>query len=217
VCTLDCGPDDPDGDGIGNLCDNCPVIPNPGQEDFDGDGLGDPCDNEDIQGSLILGLVRGKSLEDNGKLIIRGFLDVHPPQDSFLPSLEEGFDPNADSPDEIVMMIRVYDTADVNEFMAFARSECKLKIREGFLTKVRCQSADRTKKAFFKRQPLVPDLFKFVIKAKRLSVPAFTVDRMNVVLTTASIDRPDLIGDILACEIKAGSTSRIKCDEPSGF
>ena len=36
---------DPDGDGLGNVCDNCPYLSNPGQEDSDGDGVGDTCDN----------------------------------------------------------------------------------------------------------------------------------------------------------------------------
>jgi hypothetical protein len=38
---------DPDGDGIGDANDNCPVVANPGQSDSDGDGLGDACDPDD--------------------------------------------------------------------------------------------------------------------------------------------------------------------------
>ena len=30
-----------DDDGIGDVCDNCPDVPNPGQEDIDGNGEGD--------------------------------------------------------------------------------------------------------------------------------------------------------------------------------
>jgi len=37
------GVSDLDGDGLGDLCDNCPYQPNPGQEDCNGDGLGDAC------------------------------------------------------------------------------------------------------------------------------------------------------------------------------
>jgi len=36
---------DTDGDGLPNVCDNCPGVANPGQADADGDGVGDACDN----------------------------------------------------------------------------------------------------------------------------------------------------------------------------
>ena len=35
---------DGDGDGVGDPCDNCPLVVNAGQADLDGDGLGDLCD-----------------------------------------------------------------------------------------------------------------------------------------------------------------------------
>ena len=35
---------DADDDGVGDVCDNCPLTCNPGQQDTDGDGLGDVCD-----------------------------------------------------------------------------------------------------------------------------------------------------------------------------
>jgi len=38
------GQEDADGDGVGDICDNCPAVPNPGQQDGDGDGVGDACD-----------------------------------------------------------------------------------------------------------------------------------------------------------------------------
>ncbi len=39
-----CGPDT-DGDGVGDLCDNCAGVSNAAQGDGDGDGIGDVCDN----------------------------------------------------------------------------------------------------------------------------------------------------------------------------
>jgi hypothetical protein len=43
VCGLE--QTDTDGDGVGDVCDNCPDDYNPGQEDADEDGIGDVCEN----------------------------------------------------------------------------------------------------------------------------------------------------------------------------
>jgi len=40
-------PGDTDGDGVPDVCDNCPDVPNLDQTDTDGDGLGDACDADD--------------------------------------------------------------------------------------------------------------------------------------------------------------------------
>jgi len=44
--TVDPG-SDLDGDGVPDVHDNCPRVPNPDQRDLDGDGLGDVCDADD--------------------------------------------------------------------------------------------------------------------------------------------------------------------------
>jgi len=44
IVLVDVNPPDEDGDGVGDLADNCPHTPNPGQSDRDGDGEGDVCD-----------------------------------------------------------------------------------------------------------------------------------------------------------------------------
>ena len=43
-CYWDPNLPDPDGDGIADSCDNCPLDANPSQADSDGDGVGDACD-----------------------------------------------------------------------------------------------------------------------------------------------------------------------------
>lgn len=40
---LTCTGTDADGDGVADVCDNCPATGNPGQEDADGNGAGDAC------------------------------------------------------------------------------------------------------------------------------------------------------------------------------
>lgn len=60
---VDGGRGDPDGDGVGNPCDNCRNAANPVQEDVDADGLGDACDacptdpTNDADGDGICGAV----------------------------------------------------------------------------------------------------------------------------------------------------------------
>ncbi len=44
--------DDSDSDGVGDVCDNCPLINNSDQYDFDEDGFGQLCDCDDLNADL---------------------------------------------------------------------------------------------------------------------------------------------------------------------
>ncbi|UCE20322.1 MAG: T9SS type A sorting domain-containing protein, partial [Gemmatimonadota bacterium] len=44
--------EDGDVDGVGDVCDNCPAVYNPGQEDFNDDGIGNHCQDSDDDGVL---------------------------------------------------------------------------------------------------------------------------------------------------------------------
>ena len=202
-----------DGDGIPDSVDNCPALFNPGQDDLDGDGKGDVCDESDVAGSLVVGLFKATSRfkssgEAAGKLTVRGFVNAHPPLDDLRASVEEGFDPDADGPDEIVLRISVEEISQVIEF---TRSECELRIKEPFLTKLSCRNVERTARAVFKNLPFAVDLYKLTIHAKELEILPFTIglDRVTTIVTTGFIDRPDVIGELTPCEISTGGTKEV--------
>jgi len=60
---------DTDGDGIPNLIDNCPFVPNPSQKDSDGDGVGNAC-------TLILVAIDIKPEESDNPINLGGNIPV---------------------------------------------------------------------------------------------------------------------------------------------
>lgn len=65
--------------------------------------------------------------------------------------------------------------------------------------------------------PPVPDIFRFVLRAKWLWLQPFLMDYVTVRLTTGAIDRVDEIGDVVPCVIGENGATRIRCREPTGF
>ena len=115
----------------------------------------------------------------------------------------------------MILILNVADGIAVDYDVTFLRRDCNLRLRDGFLKKVTCRSADRKNRAVFRKVPPVLDVFRFIVHAKRIEVPEFTLDRLTVVLTTSDVDRRDLIGNIVPCVIKQGKlANKIKCREP---
>lgn len=65
------GSPDPDADGLGSDCDNCPAVANPFQEDADGDGAGDLCDCAPLNGGVFAppGEVTGLTVAGDGETL----------------------------------------------------------------------------------------------------------------------------------------------------
>jgi hypothetical protein len=80
-----------DGDGVGDACDNCPLLRNSDQSDVDDDGVGDACDDDDDDGVL--------DVDDNCPLVPNR--DQHDRDDDGVGNACDNcpFDPNPDQED----------------------------------------------------------------------------------------------------------------------
>jgi hypothetical protein len=70
-------PADTDGDGVGDVSDNCPSVYNPDQADRDGDGIGDLCQ------AIVGGIVHLPALAESS------------PAESAVPAEGSGWSPGA--------------------------------------------------------------------------------------------------------------------------
>lgn len=66
---------DTDLDGIPDVDDNCPLIPNPGQEDYDGDGIGDVCDEIEVDAFMKKGTMWDLK-PDKGGVSLKGTFEL---------------------------------------------------------------------------------------------------------------------------------------------
>ncbi len=222
-CSVDCRiegflSEDSDGDGVGDSCDNCTFVANASQKDLDRDGLGDRCDDTDILGSLVLGRVKAKSRftsgqEGKGRIMVHGLLDGQRHLDDFGLSLAEGFDPNGNGPDETLLTITVFDEGNLNQVISFTRSECALRMKGNSLVVVACKSPDGTRMARLRKARFVPDIFRLVVRARRLAIEPFFMHQVSVRLRTGDIDRPDQIGNLIPCEIRVQQATKLICRE----
>ena len=61
--------------------------------------------------------------------------------------------------------------------------------------------------------------FRFSLTLKKLDVQPFLLEEVTVIITTASSDRPDEIGNLLPClvKLKNGEAHTTQCKEPTGW
>jgi hypothetical protein len=87
---------DADGDGVGNSCDNCPLVANGEQSDTNGDGIGDACEG----GSDRYGSADADDVEEAGTLRASDAPDLPPIDSSEDAEWSEGTNHGHDGTDE---------------------------------------------------------------------------------------------------------------------
>jgi len=176
------GPD-ADHDGICDAGDNCPTVANPDQADLDHDGIGDACDPDDANLSVTKITLRRNNggQGDKSGAKGKGFFVTSPPTDVF--NGAAGF------------QIRIQDSIGLDITRGFSAAECV-----GAGTKVKCQSADRSRKASIKAlaTPQVIQ-FSYVFKRLGLSGPFNGPVTVTVTQNGTAIDR---VGSATDCLIK---------------
>ncbi|MCZ6822721.1 MAG: hypothetical protein O7F10_07210, partial [Deltaproteobacteria bacterium] len=216
---------DSDDDGVPDICDNCPEDPNPDQEDLDGDGIGFECDDDIVlEGALVVGngKVASKFLPSGGgqgKIVLRGVLFDHPPFGGFSDGIMNGSDPNDDGPDEIVLVIRIFDDSKLDQGFTFTRGQCKIKTKGQFLRKAFCRHENGTR-VRFRKHPLGRDVFRFTFIGRDLMIFPPLVEKVTMFVTTGFVLRVDEIGDLLPCKVStnpAGQDIYTKCREPKSL
>ena len=226
ICLIESVPlPDSDDDGVPDVCDNCPDDPNPDQEDLDGDGIGFECDDDIVlEGALVVGngKVASKFLpsgQGQGKIVLRGVLFDHPPFGGFSDGIMNGSDPNDDGPDEIVLVIKIFDDSVLEQDFIFTRGQCKIKTKGQFLRKAFCRHENGTR-VRFRKHPLGRDVFRFTFIGRDLMIFPPLVEKVTMFVTTGLVLRVDEIGDLLPCKVStnpAGQDIHTKCREPKSL
>ena len=211
-CQPNCGADS-DGDGIGDLCDNCPDVANPDQRDIDGDAIGDRCDPDFAPATLILKRVRLKadtsrpSGQDDGWIVVEGFVNVNVPFGGFLESLlANGLD------------IRVSGAGGIHETMNWTAAQCTARsTRRG--PRVTCQSGSgrQSQRAVLRPHSRIPGLMVLrLVLRHRSFAPPLTASPVEVSLLTSGFDRDDDIGDNGGCRLWGRQSQYVTCVDRGG-
>lgn len=144
----------------------------------------------------------------NGKVTIRGFLNVNVPYSDFPADVDAGG------------FTAFIDGAGMSAALVWTGGECSTQIGRPGHVMIRCVSADKQRKAVFRPGSgvLAPNVYKFRFGGRRLDfAPPLDSSEVTVIIDTINLDPVDTIGEVGSCSVKGSQSRVVVCKETGIF